>query len=337
MPKLRSRIAGTGLGIPSKVLTNTDLEKIVETSDEWIRTRTGIRERRFVDRDKGESLTSISLQAAREALERAHLKPQDLDFVLCCTTTPDTVMPISAARIAGDLGCAQSTGALDMNAACAGFISGLHMADGLIRGGIQKNVLVVGADVFSGILDWTDRTTCVLFGDGCGAAIVQGFDSQDESKDSMILGSKLYHVFDRDESLSIKGGGSRTPLNDPRYNKEHKPYLTMMGQEVFKAGTRAMAQAGKEVVELCGLKMTDIDWLVPHQANIRIIEMVGKLIEFPSERTYINVDRWGNTSAATIAICLAEMEQKGMLKKGQLLLLDVFGGGYTYGAMVVRW
>lgn len=335
-PPIRSRILGTGLGVPSKVLTNFDLEKIVETSDEWIRTRTGIRERRFVDRDKGETLSSIGLQGAREAIARAGITPDQIDFVFCCTATPDTTMPISAARIAGVLGCDRA-GALDINAACSGFVSGLHLADAMIRAGFHKHILVVGADVFSSIIDWTDRTTCVLFGDGAGAAILGATSDADPSRDSMVLHSRIYQQFDHAEHLALLGGGSRTPPSHPRYGKEDKPYVTMTGQEVFKAGTRAMAQVGREVVEGAGYKLSDIDWLVPHQANIRIIEMVAKLLEFPTEKTYVNVDRWGNSSAATVAICLAEMQQKGLLKKGQLVLLDVFGGGFTYGAMLLRW
>lgn len=333
---IRSRIVGTGLGTPSKVVTNVDLEKFVETSDEWIRTRTGIRERRFVDRDKNESLSSLCIQAGKSAMERAGVKPEEITLVICATATPDTVMPISAVRIATGVG-AMKAGAFDLNAACSGFISGLHLADGLIRAGNHKHVLVIGGDVFSSILDWSDRTTCVLFGDGAGAAVVQGFESKDAATDSMILGSKLFHVFDREENLALKGGGSRTPSHSPRFGKEEKPYITMLGQEVFKVGTRAMAEAGRAVVEQCGLTMNDIDWLVPHQANIRIIEMVAKLLEFPVEKTYVNVDRWGNSSAGTVPICLAEMEEKGLLKKGQIVLLDVFGGGYTYGATLMRW
>lgn len=339
MPQLRSRIMGTGLGIPSRVVTNFDLEKIVETSDEWIQTRTGIRERRLVDPEKGETLSSLSTIAAIQALERAKISPEQVDLVLCCTTTPDTVLPISAARIQAAMGAPQA-GAMDINAACSGFVTGLHVADGLLRGGLHKTIVVVGADVFSAILDWKDRSTCVLFGDASGAAVLQSFEAQDtslHSKESMILGSRLYCDFDENEALAVKGGGSRTPPHDPRFGKEHKPFVTMMGQDVFKAGTRAMAHAGKDVVERCGLTMDDIDWFVPHQANIRIIEMVGKLLNFPMEKTYVNVDRWGNSSAGTVAVCLAEMERKGLLKKGQLVLLDVFGGGFTYGAMVVRW
>jgi 3-oxoacyl-[acyl-carrier-protein] synthase-3 len=334
---IRSRILGTGLGVPSKVLTNDDLAKFVETSDEWIRTRTGIRERRIIDRDQGETLSSLGVQASREALERAGFAASDLDLILCCTATPDTIMPNSAARIAGALGAAR-VGVIDLNAACSGFVTGLHVADGLIRSGLHKRVLVIGADVFSTILDWQDRKTCVLFGDGAGAAIMGATESVDPATDSCVLASRLEHVFDEEESLAVLGGGSRVPFNSSEFNQNgNTAFVQMHGQEVFKMGTRSMAQIGREVVEAAGYRMSDIDWLVPHQANFRIIEMVAKLMDFPVSKTYVNVDRWGNTSAATVAICLAEMEAKGLLKKGQLVLLDVFGGGFTYGAMLLRW
>ncbi|MBS1982586.1 MAG: beta-ketoacyl-ACP synthase 3, partial [Bdellovibrionales bacterium] len=250
---------------------------------------------------------------------------------------PDTVLPNTAARVAGALGCLSTTGALDVNTACAGFVTGLHMADGLIRGGLHKNVLVIGTDVFSHVLDWTDRTTCVLFGDGAGAVVVTAVDSNDEQNDSIILGSKLFHIFDHAEALSIKAGGSRTPFSSPRFNVEERPYVTMQGQDVFKMGTRGMAQAAEEVLKLCGVDKHQLDWFVPHQANIRIIEMVAKLLDMSMDKVYVNIDRWGNSSAATVPVCLAEMNRAGMLKKGQLVLLDVFGGGFAYGALLMRW
>jgi 3-oxoacyl-[acyl-carrier-protein] synthase-3 len=335
MGALRSRISGTGLGIPSKVLSNEDLSRLVETSDEWIRTRTGIRERRMIDRDRGESNSTIAIVAAREALSRAGCSAQDIDFVICATATPDTIMPMSACRIVAALGA--KAGSFDLNAACSGFVSSLHMADALIRAGLQKRVLVVGVDVFSSLLNWQDRSTCVLFGDGAGAAVVEACADLDESRDSMILASKLYTLFDHEEHLSIPGGGSRAPMPVDGRVPTHLPYLQMRGKEVFKNATRCMAEAARDVLAQAGVALSDLRWFVPHQANMRIIEMVAKLLGFPLEKTFVNMERWGNTSAATVGICLAEMNRDGLLKRGDLVLMDVFGAGYTYGAMLVRW
>ncbi len=325
---MRSRIAAMGLGLPSKVLTNLEMEKFVDTSDEWIRTRTGIKERRLIDTEKGETHTSLCIQAATQALEKANVKADELDLVICCTITPETWMPMSSSRLVGAIG-AKKAGSFDLNSACSGFIAGLHTADAFIRSGIHKKILVVGIDVFSPILDWADRKTCVLFGDGAGAAVVEATDASDPKKDSMILGSYLGTQFDVDENLSVLGGGTRFP--------KRPPVITMEGQEVFKSGSRAMAVAATEIIKRCGMTANDIDWFIPHQANLRIIEMVAKLTEFPMERVYINVDRWGNTSAGTVAIAMAEMQNSGQLKRGQTILLDVFGGGFTYGAMIIRW
>ncbi len=330
----RSAILGTGLGIPKKVMTNFDLEKIVETSDEWIRTRTGIVERRFIDRDQGQSHTSIAVDAARSAMAKANVRPEDLDFIICATATPDTYMPNASARIAEALG--SRAGCIDMNSACSGFVVSLHNADGLVRSGLSKRVLVVGAEVFSSILNWNDRGTCVLFGDGAGA-VVLGPVPADDKDHHVIIASKTYNMPDPHQSLAMLAGASRTPFNSPRFMKEETPYITMNGQEVFKNASRGMHQAAKELLEEQNVHPDQIKWFIPHQANLRIIEMVAKLLEFPMERVYVNVNRWGNTSAATIPICLGEMEEKGMLKKGDLLLLDTFGGGFIYGATLLRW
>jgi 3-oxoacyl-[acyl-carrier-protein] synthase-3 len=335
LSSLRSRILATAVGVPSKVVTNNDLSKIVETSDEWIVTRTGIRQRRFIDRKNGETITTLSANAANDALKRAGLKGTAIDLVIFATATPETIWPSAAARVAGAIG-ANRAAALDMNAACSGFVYGLHIADGLIRSGLHKRILVLGGEIFSTMMDMTDRATCVLFGDGLGAAVVEVVENADPRKDSMILGSRIGSIFDAEENLCAIGGGSRVSFEEMRAGQD-KPYLRMKGQEVFKFATRTMAEVGQEVMDLCGLKAEDVDWLVPHQANLRIIEKVAHLTQFPREKIFTNVDRWGNTSAGTIAICLGEMESQGLLKKGQTVLLDSFGAGYTYGAVAVRW
>ncbi len=325
---IRSRISGTGLGVPSKVITNADLEKMVDTSDEWISTRTGIKERRVVDREKGETNASLSIAACLEALHKAELNAKDIDLIVCCTATPDTMMPITAARVVHGLG-AVNAASFDLNSACTGFVAGLNVVDNLIRAGAYKKVLLVGADIFSSIIDWTDRKTCVLFGDGAGAAVVEAVEVKNESTESFIIGSKLYTDFDVNESLAVKSGGSRHP--------ETRGFVNMNGQEVFKAGSRGMVRAASDILSRFDLSLDQVRWFIPHQANRRIVEMVAKLLNFPSERVYMNLDVWGNTSAGTIPICLGEMNRKGLLKKGDLLLLDAFGGGYTYGAALLRW
>ncbi len=326
--KIRARITGTGLGVPSKVITNADLEKMVETSDEWISSRTGIKERRVVDRDKGETNSSLSIAACLEALHKADLNAKDIDLVVCCTATPDTMMPITASRVVHGVG-AVNAASFDLNSACTGFVAGLNVVDNLIRAGAYKKVLLIGSDLFSSIIDWTDRKTCVLFGDGAGAVVVEAVEVKDEDTESLIIGSKLYTEFDINESLAVKNGGSRNP--------ETRGFVNMSGQEVFKAGSRGMAKAAADIVQRFNVSLDQIKWFIPHQANRRICEMVAKLLNFPLERVYMNLDTWGNTSAGTIAICLGEMNRKGLLKKGDLLLLDAFGGGYTYGAVLLRW
>ncbi len=329
MGSRRSAITGTGLGFPSRILTNDDLAKMVETSDEWIRTRTGIAQRRFVDLENGQTITSIAVEGARQALEQSGVKPSDIDFVLCCTATPDVWMPIEAARIKDQLGL-EKAAALDVNAACSGFVYGLHLADSLIRSGVHSHVLVVGGDVFQKILNWEDRGTCVLFGDGAGAAVVSAVDVKDPERDSHILGSRVYAALDAENNLSISDRAEALA----RGRSQH---LVMNGREVFKWATKCMAQAAMDIVTEHKISPQEIDWVVPHQANIRIIEKVAEFLNFPMEKVYVNVDSWGNTSAGTIPICLAEMNNKGLLKKGQLVLIDSFGGGFTWGSVLVRW
>lgn len=318
----RTKIIGTGHGIPSKVVTNDDLAKFVDTNDEWIRTRTGIERRHFIDLDKGETLTDIAVEGAKKALEMSGLKAEDIDFVLCSTATPELWMPIEANRIKHALGLSRAA-ALDVNAACSGFLNALHLADALIRTGSHKNILCVGGDVFQKILNWEDRTTCVLFGDGAGAAVLTATDAN-PSEDSCILGSKVYSLMDSELALT-------TTVKDAR------DVLVMNGREVFKHATKAMAQASQEILQETGIKKEDIKWFVPHQANIRIIEKVADFLEFPMEKVFVNVQNWGNTSAGTIPICLSEMNEQGKLEKGDLILIATFGGGFTWGSMLVRW
>ncbi len=335
MIRRASRIAGTGLGYPLKRLTNDDLAKIVNTTDEWIRTRSGISERRMLDRSAGQSFSSLGKDAAEMALKRAGLETSDIDFVICATTTPETRMPIEAARITGALGLRPEVGAVDVNAACCGFVTGVQLADSLIRSGIHKRVLLIGGDIMTTVLDWSDRSTCVLFGDGVAGIVLEAVPEAANDKDSMIIDTQLYCEFDHAGYLTVPPEGGEPLVQSPAPKEPVR--IQMNGKEVFKSGSRAMAEAARAMLEKHNLKGSDIDWFVPHQANVRILEKVAELAGIKPEQIYVNLDRWGNTSAATIPICLAEMEEKGLVKRGQLVLIDAFGGGYNYGCSLIRW
>jgi len=322
---IKAKIIGTGHGIPSKVVTNDDLAKFVETSDEWIRTRTGIEQRYFLDFEKGETITTIVTAGAQEALTMSGLKPEDIELVICSTATPAEWMPIEAARIKENLGLVNSA-AIDVNAACSGFTYGTHFAKALIESGAHKNILVVGGDVFQNVIDFKDRGTCVLFGDGAGAVVMTAVEVKDPKTDSYVIGTRIYADLDRERSLSVT---------------EKKPgenqYITMNGREVFKHASKGMAQAATEILAQHNISPDEVKWFVPHQANLRIIEKVAEFLKFPMERVFVNVHKWGNTSAGTIPICLSEMNQQGLLKKGDIILLVSFGGGYTWGSVLIRW
>lgn len=323
---IRSTIIGTGHGIPARTISNDDLAKFVDTNDEWIRTRTGIEQRNFVDLENGQTLTEIAIEGAEKALKDSGLKPEDIDFVLCATATPEAWMPIEAGRIQNALGL-KNAATLDVNAACSGFMYALHLADSLIRSGSQKNILCVGGDVFQRILDWNDRTTCVLFGDGAGAAVITGVEADPENGDSCIIDSKVYGALDIENSLSTV---------EIEFEGKKKGVITMNGREVFKWASKCMAKSSLDMMKKHNVTTDDIKWFVPHQANIRIIEKVAEFLKFPMEKTFVNVNKWGNTSAGTIPICLSEIREQGLVKKGDLILVTTFGGGYTWGSMLIR-
>lgn len=331
-----ARFVSTGLGYPSKRMTNDDLAKIVDTNDEWIRTRTGIRERRFVDVDKGEYITGVCKVAGEAALKKAGLKPEDIDLVICATISPETYMPNNSSRILGHLGLTNAA-AFDVSAACGGFLNSLHVANALIQNGSHKRAMVFGAETLSSALDMKDRTTCVLFGDGAACAILERVENPNPQKDSMILGSKIYTIYDKNEDLVILGGAGRAPGWRPDLLEKSSPFIKMNGQEVFKVAVKGMVRAAKELLSELKIDPKEIKWFVPHQANLRIIEMTAKMLDMPMEKVFVNIDRWANTSAATVAIALAEMEEQKLLNKGDLILMDVFGGGFNYGAAVARW
>lgn len=322
-------IRGLGASVPDKVLTNFDLEKMVETTDEWIRTRTGIETRRIAA--KGQSASDIALPACREALKNAGLTPADLDLIIVATITPDMFFPSTACNIQYKLG-ASKCGAFDVAAACSGFPYALGVANAFIRAGLYKNILVVGTEVLSGFIDWTDRSTCVLFGDGAGAAIV----SRSESEGHGIINATLGADGSMGDLLKIPGGGSANPPTEETLkNKLH--FLQMQGSEVFKVAVRTMDTAVRDLVAQAGLKMDDIRIVIPHQANMRILQAVAERLELTMDRVFINVEKYGNMSSASTVVALYEAEKAGKIKKGDYVVLVAFGGGLTWASTLIKW
>lgn len=321
-------IIGTGKYVPEKILTNSDLEKMVETNDEWIVSRTGIRERHIAAPE--EATSDLAYQAAVRALDSAGMKPEDLDLIIVATITPDTAFPSTACILQDKLG-AKGAAAFDLSAACSGFVYSLATAVGFIQNGMYNNALIIGADTLSRITDYTDRNTCVLFGDGAGAVIVgevpegRGFKSFDLGAEG--AGGPL---------LKLEGGGSRLPASAATVEGK-KHYIYMNGREVFKFAVRVMGTATEKVLNKAGLSKEDIDLFVPHQANIRIIQSAMQRLDLPEEKCVINVDKYANTSAASIPLALVEAAEEGRIKEGDTVLMVGFGGGLTWGASVLTW
>lgn len=321
-------ITSWGMALPERVVTNTDLEKLVDTSDEWIRTRTGIVERRIVDPDTYTSV--LATEAGRSALERAHISPESIDLVILATGTPDRPFPATACAVQANLGISNA-GAFDLVAACSGFLYGLSVATGMIRSGAHQNVLLIGVDLFSHIINWHDRNTCILFGDGAGAVVLQAHE-QPYGLISSVLGSAGEH----EEMMVIEAGGTRLPLT-PELQDEHRNCFYMNGREVFKHAVRGMCESSEQAIAQAGITKKDIALVVPHQANVRIIESLAKRLNVPMERVFVNIDRYGNTSAASIPIALCEAAEKGILNDGDYVLLTAFGGGLSWASAVARW
>ncbi len=322
------RILNIASYLPEKVLTNADLEKMVETSDEWIVERTGIKERRIAS--PGESTSDLAYNAASKALAKSHIKPEELDAIIVATASPDYLFPATSCIVQSKLGATNAM-CFDVEAACPGFIYALEIARGLLSLPNYKYILVIGAETLSRLVDWADRNTCVLFGDGAGAAIVTKDDSDSEIISSYMRGNgELHHL------LILPGGAARKPASyDTLNNQEH--FIKMQGKEVFKYAVTGMQEAALKVLESAGLTPQEIDWLVPHQANIRIIEATRERLGIETSKVFINIERTGNTSAASIPIALAEMDEKGLLKRGQKILLVSFGAGFIYGALLLKW
>lgn len=323
----RVGISGLGAYVPEKVVTNFDLEKMVDTTDEWIRTRTGIRERHLAA--KGQSASDLGLIAAKEALSDAGLSPSDLDLIIVATITPDMLFPSTACYLQTKLGA--KCGAFDVAAACSGFPFALAVADGFIRSGQYRHILVVGSEVLSNFIDWTDRSTCVLFGDGAGAAIVSRTEGPHE-----ILATYLGSDGSQADILQLPAGGSMyPPTQETIANKLH--FVKMQGSEVFKVAVRTMEIAVREILKAGNLTLQDIDCLIPHQANMRILQAVAERLELPLEKVFVNVDRFGNMSSASTVVALYEAVKSGMIKKGSTVVLVAFGGGLTWASTLIKW
>jgi len=322
-------ITGTGHAVPSQVVTNADLAKMVETSDEWITSRTGIKERRKAS--EGDVLSDFCVTAAKQAMEAAGVTANHLDAIIVATCTPDQPIPAMACFVQAKLG-AKKIPAWDMNAACSGWLYGLHIADGLIQSGKSKTILLVGAEFLTRYMDYTDRGTCVLFGDGAGATVLQATKA-----DHGVLSTMLRCDGEGACFISMPGGGSTYPPNRPETLEKRLPFIQMMGGETFKTAVRGMTEVSREVLNESGFTTADVAWMIPHQANERIITAVGERLEIPPERCIVNIDKYGNTSAASIPIALDESVRDGKIQKGDLILFTAFGGGLTWGAGLVRW
>jgi len=333
----RVRIAGTGKAVPDTVLTNADFERIVDTSNEWIVARTGIHERRVATDDEYTSVFAV--RAAREALEMAGVEPGDVDLVLISTVTPDMPFPSTACLVQEELGAKDAT-SFDLNAGCTGFIYGLSVGHQYVASGAASTALVIGAESLTKYTDYEDRSTCVLFGDGAGAVVLRGEDPPAPNSANGLPGV-LSVAIHSDGSLAhlleMPGGGSRNPPNRPETLEERLPFIRMLGNETFKVAVRTLAEVSGEVLADAGQAPEDVKWLIPHQANRRIIDAVGRRIEVPADRVYVNVDRYGNTSAASIPIALDELNRDGRIDSGDLVLMAAFGAGLTWGAAAVRF
>ncbi|MFY8095818.1 MAG: beta-ketoacyl-ACP synthase III [Niveispirillum sp.] len=322
---IRSVILGCGSYLPAKVMTNADLAQIVDTSDEWITERTGIKARHIAA--DGELTSDLAYNAAIAALSHAGVTAAELDLIVLATATPDNTFPATAVKVQARLGMTRGA-AFDVQAVCSGFVYALSVADNFIKAGQAKTVLVIGAETFSRILDWNDRTTCVLFGDGAGAVVLRATDGAGTSDDQGILSTHLHSDGNHHDLLYVDGGPSST---------QTVGHVRMRGQEVFKHAVVNLADVVKEALAANGLAADAIDWLVPHQANRRIIEGTGRKLKLPAERVVVTVDHHGNTSAASIPLALAEAVNDGRIKRGDLLLLEAMGGGFTWGGALVRF
>jgi len=325
---LRAKITGLGTSIPSRILTNADFEKFLDTSDQWITTRTGIKQRHVVC--DGQTTATLAKEASVKALDQSGVRPDELDLIIVATITPEMTFPATACFLQQTLG-ATDVPAFDLSAACSGWLYGLTVADQFIRTGMYRRILVVGAEVLSRFTDYADRTSCILFGDGAGAALLE--PSDDDHK------GILYNVMHADgtgwDYIHVPAGGSREPASE-RTLSERRHYIKMRGRDVYKFAVEKMQWLLGDCMEHCGLGVDDVDLVVPHQVNIRIIKSATEKLHFPMEKVYVNIDRFGNTSAASIPLAMQEAIEKGQIGPGSLVLLVAFGAGLTWAGVVVR-
>lgn len=328
MANVRAGILGTGHSYPAGILTNADLEKTVETSDEWITTRTGIKQRRKAA--PGEYTSQFAVRAAQQAIERAGLEPSDIDLILCATVTPDQILPSTGCLIQAELG-SHKAAAMDVVAACSGFLYGLTLANTMVQTGQSRNALVIGAEILTQYVDYSDRQTCVLFGDGAGAAVLGPVEG-----DRGILATRIKSDGRYEEQLYSPGGGTRRPPSaETLAAGDH--FFKMKGNELFKVAVRSMADISREVLEEAGQTPDDVNLFIPHQANQRITDAVASKLNVDDARVYSNIAMHGNTSSASIPIALDECVESGKIKEGDLILMASFGGGVTWGGVLMRW
>ncbi len=325
---IEPRISGLGVYVPEKVMTNADWERLVDTSDEWIIQRTGIRERHVAAPE--EVTSDLGVHAAKKAMDDARITAEEVDLLICATASPDTLLPSTACWMQPKLGL-EGKPAFDLSAACSGFIYGLTVAGQFVRSGMYENVLVVGAELLTRVMDWQDRSICVLLGDGAGAAVVSP-----QGDRGRILGSKLHADGTYGELLWMPAGGTRMPATIETVEKRLHYYL-MRGNELFKIAVKCMAEATGELLQELGMANEDIDWVIPHQANMRILQALAKRLRVSWERVVVNIQRYGNTSAASIPLAFREALDDGRIKKGDKILLVSFGGGLTWGALMIEW
>ncbi|MBK9733656.1 MAG: ketoacyl-ACP synthase III [Saprospiraceae bacterium] len=327
MGKIFAAITGVGGYVPEDILTNADLEKLVDTTDEWITTRTGIKERHIL-RTPGKATSDMAVEVVKQLLYKTNTKPEEIELLICATVTPDMSFPDTANTILDKVGAKNAFG-FDINAACSGFLYALTTGSKFIESGMYKKVIVIGADMMSSIVDYSDRTTCIIFGDGAGGVMLEPTNDGTGVIDSVLRSDGSGR-----EYLHMKAGGSLKPATvETVANKEH--FVFQDGKPVFKAAVNGMVNTVKQVLERNHLNMEEIDWLVPHQANMRIINSVGDMLDFPKEKVMVNIHKYGNTTAGTLPLCLWEYESK--LKKGDKLMLTAFGGGFTWGSTYLIW
>ncbi|MBI5182999.1 MAG: ketoacyl-ACP synthase III [Nitrospinae bacterium] len=326
---MRAKIIGTGSYVPEKVITNYDLEKMVDTTDEWIRTRTGMVERRIASNN--EAASDLAIMAAKRALKDADVKAKDIEMILLATATPDMLFPSTACIVQTALGI-KGAAAFDISAACTGFIYALSITEEYIKSGKYKTILLITTELLTRYIDWTDRSTCILFGDGASAMVIQGTNSRDGG----VISTHIHADGSYADFISVQGGGSRCVVSHESVDKKLH-FMKMKGNETFKMAVKMMTATAREALSYNGFSVDDINLFIPHQANIRIINAVSKKLGIAPEKIYINIEKYGNTSAVSIPLALDEVVKGGRLSKGDLILMVAFGGGLTWGSALVRW